>query len=282
MNIIGATVYDPMAPSIFGKPNKNEKAECRTISCTCPDCPLLAKKECIKTGIFGGYCPYGTTSYEKGYSWRAKNFNKWIQEKKEEYKGITWPKYPTRKIAFIGDYVYLPYTHMDMCDKIPILQKSSLFINGRPFIKKDEWTLQVVEILLDFRPQAMMGGEITSYQKEEVPKFLQHLREVDPDMWAALIKKRPELDKAPDYVGRKALVKTLAPNITIPPYDKRYPVEWKWDGTYLTTQSEHVYSGTWGGHIRGKERWIKVQPSDTDSIVVKDNSWVNSQTILVD
>ena len=126
---------------------------------------------------------------------------------------------------------------------------------------------------------AMIGDPITSYQKEVVPKFLLHLREVDPKMWKLLIKERPDLDTEPDHVGRKALLKTLNYPISWKTQGNKYPVEWNWDGEKLTTNSHHAVNNTWC-QLTPKELSLTVWPKDNQDIVVQDNSWVNNNTVF--
>ena len=47
---------------------------------------------------------------------------------------------------------------------------------------KRNFTSEFIVELINYRPRAMMGGEITSYQREEVPKFCSQLKRYMPDM----------------------------------------------------------------------------------------------------
>ncbi len=228
-----ARIYDP-ANALF-KEHRNDKAKVTRYWCKNSDCPLRAKGQCTYAPILGwDRCPYGRVTFEEGFTWRARKYHAWLTEQKEKLKGIKAPGNPDQRIAFIGDYVYLPYPHMNMMGE-PFLAKESLFVKGNAFMPRSAWTLEFVLKALAFRPQALMGGEIRSYREESVPLFLRHLREEDPEMWAALIAVRPDLDKPPVYVGRKALLYTLRPGISFGPYHAAYPVRWTWDGEYLYT-----------------------------------------------
>ena len=127
----------------------------------------------------------------------------------------------------------------------------------------------------------MMGGEITSYQKEAVPKFLVHLREVDPEMWAQLIAVRPELDKQASHVGRSALLSTLKPGIEWTENADKYPVKWQWDGTTLKTTSMNSYSSTWG-KVKVESVVIHATPKADATVVVQSDEWVVAETVFVD
>lgn len=279
--LIGARVYDPTEPSLFGKGKKSERAEYRQVRCSCDSCPLLANRQCVTVSMFGCRCPYGKYTVETGPTQRANSYYEWVSTRKKSAKEVGWLSLPTKKLAFIGDYIYIPYSHADMCKQIPFTAHSAFFISGVPFIRREAWTIENVLLLIDFRPQAMMGGEITAYQKEEVPRFLSHIRELDPDMWSEVIAARPELDVAPNYVGREAILSTLTHPITIPPKDSRHPVSWIWDGLTLTTTDKHCYSDTWGG-IPCKSLVLSLAPEDDATVKVADNSWVTGDTIFVD
>jgi len=280
--VIAAKVCDPRQPSIFGKSKKSERATYTEILCSCESCPLRAKRECVQTHIFGQRCPYGRLCTKTGPTQRARGYCGWVSEhKKEAEKHGGWMKFAANKLAFIGDYVYLPYAYADMCEDIPFLKHSSVFSSGSPFIPRNEWTLDAVLVLIDFRPRALMGGEITAYRKEQLPRFISHIREVDPAMWTLLIKARPDLDKAPDYVGRRAMLSTLRHPITIPPCDNRYPVSWLWNGETLTTTDSDSYSGTWG-NVKPESLVLTLIPKKDTTVIVADNSWVSDATVFVD
>jgi hypothetical protein len=202
-------------------------------------------------------------------------------DRRKRAKEVGWLGFAAKKLAFIGDYVYLPYSHADMCKSVPFLSHSAFVVSGRPFVKREDWTLTNVQLLIDFHPQALFGGEIRNYQKEEVPLFISHIRELDPAMWAELIAARPEFDTAPNYIGRKALLHTLAYPITIPPHDSRYPVLWRWDGETATTTDKDCYSNTWG-KIDQESLVLSVKPSKLATVKVSDNAWVTPDTVFVD
>lgn len=280
-NIISVSVFDPSS-SLF-KQKANTRAECEIVSCSLESCPLRDKGTCTYMPILGWHkCPYGTFRRETGPTKRAKEFRKWVAQRKENYKDIPKLKDPSRKIAFIGGYVYLPYAHMAMNKDIPFLEHSNAFIHGNSFLPKESWTIETVIKILSFRPTALMGGAITQYENEQIPLFLRHLREEDPKMWGELIKRHPELNTEVDYVGRKAYLSTL--NYPIEwdsrPNDK-YNVHWVWDGQYVKTEGQHAYFSTWGG-IGLESLEIRGIPSKNAVIVISDNSWVNEKTIFQD
>ena len=283
LRLVSASVYNP-ANSIF-KAQKSERATCTTVSCSLPECPLLANAQCVcRGGVFSAnYCPYGDVKTVSGPTQRARSYSGWVAERRDETDGIPCLSAPPKKMAFIGDYVYLPYSHMTMCKSVPFLSHYSLAFSGKPFVQRDDWTVNVVETLVRFRPLSLTGHEIASYRKKDVPRFVSHLRECDSAMFAELVKRCPEFDTAPDYVGRKAILSTLKAPIewTETSSNGKYPVTWRWDGVYAVTQSEHAYNDTWGGMKRGKVD-IRLVPRERQAIVVRDNAWVTDETEFVD
>lgn len=280
--IVSCNIYNPR--NALFKEFRNDRAKCTTVTCTLVSCPLRDVGTCSLIAVLGGdACPYGRIRTETGFTPRAGKFSGWISDRRKEYEGVPCLTWVVGKMALVGDYVFLPYAHIDMNEAVPFLAHGGGFLLGCRFLPQADWTPDNVCKMLDFRPRAMMGGEITSYQKEGVPKFLLHLRETDPEMWAALIAERPALDTAPDHVGRKALLKTLTHPIewTTDGHKGRYCVTWRWDGQHVRTTSEHAYNATWGG-MKLKQVVVEGIPEDDATLVVQDNAWVNDETVFVD
>jgi hypothetical protein len=202
-----------------------------------------------------------------------------VREKREQYKGVPFLQPASDQMAIIGDYVFLPYAHMTMCEAVPFRSRSGFFSSGDAFLSREFWTIETVLALLEHRPQAMMGGEITTYQKEEIPKFLLHLREADPEMWKQLIAVCPQYDVAANHVGRKAILQTLKHPIqwTQSSHRGEYPVRWQWDGETVTTNSKNAFNTTWAG-LEAESLEIKVKPKPSTVVVVKSNDWVDVDT----
>jgi hypothetical protein len=278
--LVSLRVYDP-TNSLFKAP-ANERATCTSIFCSLESCPVRERGGCIQVQIFSHQkCPYGRMSTESGPTRRAGSFSSWVHEHKQKGKGIPQLGLAATKLAFIGDYVYLPYAHMPMCKEVPFRKHSAFIVNGDSLLPKADWTVENVEKLVAFRPQAMMGGEIASYQKEHVPLFLRHLREGDAKMWQAFVARNPKYDVAPNYVGRKAVLDTLNAPIEWTTQGNNYPVTWRWDGEELTTESIDAYGKTWG-KVKARAARVTIVPADREAIEVRDNAWVNAGTEFVD
>ena len=278
--VVHANVFDPRN-SLFKQP-ANARAECQTITCEFESCPLRDGGYCAcRSGLFCGTCPYGKYRVETGPTKRAASFYSWVSDRKSQYKCVPHLKAPPKKMAFVGEYVYLPYPHMDSCESVDFVKRSSLFAEGTPFIHRDDWSIETVESLVSHVPRSLMGGEITSYRLESVPKFIGHLGECDAEMYQEFVSRNPSYNMPRNYVGRTAYLKTLTPNIQIPPKDNRYPVSWTWDGEKLRTTDRHGFNDTRGGRFDGRIT-IEIEPTDGATVVVSDNNWVTEATRFVD
>ena len=178
----------------------NSRAEADEFLCGLADCPLRAQGRCIQLdGLIHPKCPYGKVKMYDGPTKRAKGHLNWVNSWKVKNTG-DWKGW--NKVAYIGEYVYLPYSHMDS-DRLPYgqaplpFEEYSSFFNtsDKPFIPRSMFDAEMVVKAAKLRPQAMVGGTITKYVQEIVPKFLLDVMELDPDLFNATITIAPELLK---------------------------------------------------------------------------------------
>ena len=163
--------------------------------CLIPEriCPFYEEHSCIRDTVFWDYCPYGDYDVIDSPTKRAKSYLAWLNKYKAEREGLirTRPSlgYIKKRVAIVGDYVYVPTSHADMESNknVPFLAHSFLFTSGKPFIKIEDFTPEIAVEIANFRPHAMMGGEITSYQKEEIPKYLFELKQALPAIYAKAV-----------------------------------------------------------------------------------------------
>lgn len=218
----------------------NERAYFYILYCSCPTkCPLLEKyHECIHSAVLS-ICKYASQDKIEGPTKRAKSYNNFIIKYKEELENS--PKWPSgfykKHICLIGDYYYLPYSHINHWDgknTIPFLSHSNILSNGSKFIKKEDFTSQVIYNICNLRPNAMMGGEIKSYQEEEVPKFLFHLKYLFPKLYKEILKIDPTIKDKILKLDNIKDIKCFLNNIPVGLTDgyliyKKLKVK-KWDG----------------------------------------------------
>jgi len=282
--VIHATVYDPHGKSLF-KSKSTDRAECKIINCSnYENCSLFKMGKCIVADSLFGRCVYGRRQAFQGPTKRAQACITWVAEKKDKYKDVLWKMTTApRKLAIIGEYVYLPYSHMDMNEDVPFMQHEKFFQSGIPFIKIDLFTVAVVVSVLKFRPRAMNYQEITSYRKEQLPKFAIHLKEVMPELYNAVLNEFPELGEilaSSTMVGRKALVHSLKAGTVVTKYhdsDKLPTQHWTWDGEWLTSTD----SGPTLSIVAFSESVTKIKPKAGESVVITNDMQVDENTEYV-
>lgn len=230
--------------------------------------------------IFGGTCPYGSQRSSYGYTQRAGKFYSWIKEKEEEFgdKLHCLNEAPDR-IASVGEFYALPYSHINMNKDVPFLSHSTGFTSGCSFIKKNDVTPESLSSMYTFVPRTLFGDKIVRYQKEVVPKFVKDLFDHQPEVFKLLESVHPEvldLVRNYDYKGRVAYVKTLKPDIEI-----TFPTrgKWRWDGEKL-----YVISGSWTFSIPdgASVESCVIIPSDDCTLKIYDNDHVTKDTKFKD
>ena len=277
--IVHAHIFKPHAS--LWKGVKNDKAECHIINCdNSQNCGLFHRGECAWRRALGwSRCPYGKYSQEKGFTKRARAYSDWIYKREKKYEDVGTLSGHTDMMAEIGDYVFLPYAHMDMNENVPFEAKGGAFRQGSAFFPKEHFTIENIIKICDFRPQALFGGEIKTYQQKEVPKFLVHLSEQMPSLFKKLCAAYPRAQEIIDdinYIDRKAVLATLVPNVGS--FKDIHGREWTWGGTYLTSVNSHA-----SFLIIGRNEYSELHIKPTADAVVKItcNAQVNKDTKLL-
>lgn len=267
--VIHSYVYEPSKLS--------DRAVHTTIRCSnSENCDLYKRGECsLLVPIFSGHrCEYGSKNKETGFTKRARNYYKWVSQRKEANKDTGSLKYFSTKIAQVGEFIFLPYPHMDLNQAIPFKNHSGFFSSGDAFIKKDDFTISNIIKICDYKPQAMFGGEIKSYQNEQIPKFVIHLKEQFPKIFDELSKEYPrvlEIVKNHSNIGRSAIIETLNPNVGTFPSQG---VDWVWDGEYLKAENYSSFI------FIAKADEIRVKPKPGQYIKITDDLQVNENTVF--
>lgn len=277
--VVHAHVFEPHS-SVFKRP-KSEKAECGKVTCSnSENCGLFARGECAWLMSIGWQaCPYGKYSKEEGFSQRSNKYHSWIKEKKEFYsESLNKLKWHSSVMSIVGDYIFLPYSHITMNENIPFLAHGGFLRKENCFLLKSNFTIESIISICQFRPMAMMGGEIVSYQNEVVPLFIKHLSEQMPELYLQLCDKYARAKAVVDtynYVGRKALLKSITPNIG--EFTDIHKGTWKWDGEYLTSLNSRA-----SFMLVDKFSELRLKPSDSCVVKIGCNEQVNANTKFVD
>lgn len=277
--IIHVNIFDP-SNTIF-KQVKNDKAECTVVRCNnSENCVVYKKSQCIMCKIRFlsiARCPHGKRFEETGPTRRARGIYDWVKKRKEQY-GEYLDKLKEAKdiMSKTGDYIWLPYSFIDMNTEVPFLQHSIGLSLGYSFLKVEDFTLNTVRSICRFRPQAMMGGEIRDYQKTEVPMFFKHWKEsgLFSDIYAQFKDEDPRLKEieSSSNIGRKAVLKTLTPNVG---YFGNTSESWTWDGEYLVSRDKSA-----SVFLIVKAEEVRVKPIENSEVVITDDGQVNSSTIF--
>lgn len=284
MKLISVSLFNPIESTFF----KKEHAKCELFYCGVPDnCSLLKQNYCINRFILNSRCPHGYVDVFSGPTRRSTSLGKWITEKEKEYGEQLKSKVssPPMKIASVGDYYYLPYSHLDMNKDVPILEHSRFIVGGSPFIKKELFTIEVIKSIVKFRPQAIFGGEITHYQKHIVPLFLKHLSEEYKEIYENFLTAYPEFSGIPiaeSNIGRKALLITTEPHDNIEIMKDNI---FRWDGKKLTSikcSPFMLYTTNYNGQKAMKEINVEIVPSEDAVITITDDKQVSNRTKFMD
>lgn len=281
MKIIYAHVVDPR--NLIMKA-RSDKSKCIVLMCECPDrCDAYSNGSCITLGFIGKYCPYGKMTVESGHTRRSKNFIKWMETKKKLYKDhLDILNESPSRIMKIGEYYHFPYQFMDMNNDLPYLSKST-FMGGRPFIRVDELTAEMLKSICIFKPRTIIDhAVIKDYQLKSVPKFIVDLKKFYPDLFESLINLMPEISdriKSIDYRGRKAILSTLKIGAVIKSPGVR-DFEYTWDGEFLSTWSPDVLRHN--APVALTNVYMKITPEPGACVVVYRNEDVTEDTIFTD
>lgn len=267
---------------LFG--GKESPLEASVIRCDkYEECSYYKNNQCLKVRAFlSGNCKYGSISNIRGYTSRAKKYydfkSQW--QKHEAYSKL---KYPPQKLGLIENEVVFPYSFIRVKkNDNGRFEIDVPFGSAISFIDYQDFTVELIERICNFRPQAMMGGTIKDYQSKIVPTFLAHLKEVFPEKYNELKDKKPELVKEVNYIGRTALLKTIKPSIVCYQSD-RYPQfneKWEWDGELLIYKNGYVSSFNITKDYEVAE--IRIKPSDKSTIKITSNEQVTNETVFID
>lgn len=252
------------------KINRNSKAVSHTISCcNSNNCHLFNKGECSLRNTFTSKtCPYGKYLKNTGFSSKSLKYNTWIKSQLEKYEDIACLKIPVGAVSMVGDYVYLPYSFMNMF--------SSLDWKGY-FLKKENFTIDTIISLIYFKPHAIFGGEILDYQEKVVPIFLKHLSESYPDIFENILEKDNSIKTIIanfSNIGRKAILETLSPNVGF--LKDIYGNLWNWDGKKLSCCNIKPSFML----IREVKKVILI-PEEKQVVTITDEKQVNDSTIFM-
>lgn len=270
MKVVSLKVWSNPA---YMKANERERLE--VIFCNYEgECKSYNQGKCVcQDMIFGGiWCPHSKVKRETGLTTRARGFGKLANQWKEQYK--TDVKINSDFIAECGDYIFIPMNFLDVYGDKVVRE-----IEKSYFIPKQHFNIENIHRIVNAVPRALMGGIITKYQSQEVPKFIRQLREFNPELYKDYLEKYPS-DKewfesiCGNYIGRKAYLKTLNDGAI---YIDCHNNKWVKESEYLVCYEYKTWLAI------GKEKRICKQQIMGDEIVkITSNDFVSSETVFVD
>lgn len=281
MEVIDVNLYG--GKGLFG--GKEKPLEAAVISCDrYEQCSYFQNNQCLNVRSFlSPGCKYGRVNNVRGYTSRAAKYHS-FKRQWQEHEKYSKLKYPPQKLGLIGEEIVFPYPYIKITQtedgNVKLVDPG--FGSSIAYIEKESFTTDLIKRICDFRPRALMGDVITDYQNKIVPLFLAHLKEILPDKYKELGKENGELIKEVNYVGRKALLKTIKPS-DVHYRSNSYPQfneKWYWDGDVLTYSSGYVSSFNITKDYAITE--IKITPSDKSVIAISNNEQVTEETVFID
>lgn len=187
-----------------------------------------------------GKDPYFEVVNEVGYTSRAKKHRDMERNMRENY-----PELRNKVSGFksmlrdYNEYVYLDLPFID--NYVNPIVKSNPAFHTRNFIKKDLFDKDLIIELIEYKPQAAMGGTISSYRNKELPKLMSELKIKFPTIYDEVLSESEwlqELDSELTLVGKHALLTSLNPGPVLVEEDILEYVEYYWDGSELTSDKK--------------------------------------------
>lgn len=237
-------------------------------------CPMYEQGKCICEDLIIGdiRCPHSKRVAEFGLTKRANGFGRLASKWRETYK--TDIQISNDKMCVCGDYVFLPYAHLDVYG-----DKAFAELERDHFVKKELFDIPHIRAIICHRPRSLMGGIIERYEREQVPKFIQHLSEVFPELYDEYLEKYPEDRERFDqitrcYIGRTAMLHTLNDGAV---YIDCHRNRWVKDGEWLVCNE---YS-TWLAVGKAPRKCMQQIVGD-EKVEVRSNDDVSENTVFVD
>lgn len=177
---------------------------------------IIKKAGYIPSDVWGPDFPGVYVQKEWGFTPRARSYGKIKNKFQKQYPDLEDKyscKYPNAGENLSGAiYTGLSYlsNYVNPLTKVyPEYFLTSKYIKESAFDDS-----KFVEDLLNFKPLAMIGGVIESYQNEELPKFLQSVKYYNNELYNKLLAfdKVKELNESFSPIGKTAKVHTLKPS----------------------------------------------------------------------
>lgn len=268
---INFTYYNPYN-SLF-KAGKSDRERVTIYFCkNSENCDAYKRGKCVmQNGLYGHRCPYGKVERKEGFTKAARKCGELITNMQSKYGEVSYATKDLRFVCYIGEYVYLNLPHL--INYSNSIRENNFFV-GNDMIKREDFTPEFIVELIKYQPRALMGGVISSYQKESVPKFCTQLKRYIPDIYEKVRRVCPEIDDLIEninYVGKRAKLMTLLPGEV-----KLSTNILEWDGNLLHAKGNQI--SFWGM----QDEKVTIVPTDKTVVEICDNATVSDDTELED
>ena len=288
MEVINVTYYDP-AHSIF-KGTSKDREYVKIFYCDRKDeCTAYQHGTCVLlNGLWGHGCPNGRVQKIEGYTKYASKYGDLLYKYKTQYKDQCYALELIKHVECLGNYWYLNLPWLDcthnarfkfddekareyQCSMTNYFKERIVDEN---LVKAEDFTVEFITRLLDFRPTSYMAGVITDYADKKLPQFCYDLRKYYPSIYEEVKAVRPDIEGLANQVtfkGKRAKLLTLNPGKV-----KVNTMTFDWDGKQIITTADKAHM--WGNL---KDACVTIVPTENSVVEIIDDNTVNDDTEFV-
>lgn len=261
---------------------KSRRNSADIIYCSCPDkCSLYAIGKCMQhRKIFAptDMCAFGCVRTVEGFTRRAASFSQFNAYIKDD------PLYASTKGDFSFSLTKIDNTFAIRVPSIQLVKKedgswkvdTDSWGSATAWVPETELTVELIEKIVNARPRSIFGDVIRSYQTDAVPKFLENMQKLAPELYSAFVAANPDYaGVVRNNVGRLAYIKTLAEGTVLKIEGNTWTV---CDGK-LVGKNVQILKGFLP---LGRANEIILDIDDNAKIEVKDNAWCDKGTVFTD
>lgn len=202
---------------LYGDGSRDNRLRAEYIYCgRANECSAYKQGKCLcVTAPFSKRCPIGSVNRVDGGVKRSKMFARVTDRAKADFNYGKLRYSSNLKVVRIGDDAVLMLSYVRLKIENGDLKVNDPWKSGSEilFVSKENLTADNILKVCEYKPTALLGGVIDSYQNDEVPMLLRQFRELFPEIYSELIIKSPiQENKVPNFIGKQAKLLTLKPN----------------------------------------------------------------------
>lgn len=197
---------------LYGDGSRKARRRAEYIYCDHADeCSAYKDGKCFRvTTLFGLRCEFGRVGQVDGGTKQSKKFYQVSDAAKsnEQYHKLSYPHNVYITQIGNGAFLTLPYVCIELQGERLVCSDPG-FGGNRLYVPLEVMTPENIKRVCEYRPYALMGGEIADYQQKTVPMFLHQLSQLFPACFKAFTMAYPDFDiKPPNWIGRYAKLET--------------------------------------------------------------------------